>query len=338
MKLPTLVAADLHLTGNIRDEYRWQVFQWAKSERERAGIKHFLILGDLTDAKDNHAAPLVNRIVDEVKGLADLGILVTIMKGNHDYYKDGHPFFEFLNALPGVRFISEIEKDLESPAGVFYLPHTKTPKEDWEGLDFSIPDYIFMHQTVSGAVASNGQAMEGELKADFGYRRSGKIFSGDIHVPQVIGDVEYVGSPYPVHFGDRFESRMILITGPDKWEEVSFPCLQKFTAEISSVDDLNDLKLGRGDQIKLRINLHTRSGEAWAEIKREAVEWCRAEGIFLCGIELIPKKRRKLLAKDQILQRRAATRSPEEAVKRFGEHEKLESDFVEAGLEIIRCS
>ena len=49
----------------------------------------------------------------------------------------------------------------------------------------------------------NGFSLEGyeSKKMD---KCSATIIAGDIHVPQLVGNVEYVGSPYRIRFNDAF--------------------------------------------------------------------------------------------------------------------------------------
>ena len=101
-----IITSDLHLTDRARDEYRWELFPWLIELVEETGSDEVLILGDLTDAKNNHSAELVNRMVKE---LTNLPAHVYVLKGNHDYVDPDQPFFGFLNEIPGVRFVTHPE-------------------------------------------------------------------------------------------------------------------------------------------------------------------------------------------------------------------------------------
>ena len=137
-----LITTDLHLTDRSDEAYRWDIFPFLKKQATKHKTQHIFILGDLTDFKDNHSARLVNRIVEEVVGLTDYGG-VTILKGNHDYVDPKTPFFMFLDGMsvdpygsePVVRFVTDITKTKISNKRVLLLPHTRTPKEDWKGVD-----------------------------------------------------------------------------------------------------------------------------------------------------------------------------------------------------------
>lgn len=328
---PFLIVTDIHLTANPRDDYRWGLFPWLEEQVAEHGLQHIFCLGDITDAKDNHPSRLVNRIVEAFSSLAKC-CPVTILQGNHDYLQEGSPFFSFFNEFdPGPRFVSEI-LDL----GQFLLlPHTKTPHEDWKPYRFDDYDYVFMHQTVSGSIASNGMKMEGELEPDFGTKKC-KIYSGDIHVPQVIGNVEYVGSPYHVHFGDRFNARCVIVDKRGNPKDVHFPCLQKFVANIGRIQDLEKLDLEKGDQLKVRIDLAPSMRSEWSTIKQQILDWCKDRGVDVHGLELVATKKRRVLLQDAAQTAEAAVRSPEAALRRFADHEKLPEDILIAGLELVK--
>ena len=62
-KLAYLLVSDLHLTDNPRDEYRWGIFGQIDSVIQTYQPSCLVILGDLTDKKDNHSSELVNRLL-----------------------------------------------------------------------------------------------------------------------------------------------------------------------------------------------------------------------------------------------------------------------------------
>lgn len=346
LPLPALLLADLHLTANPRDEYRWSIRDWVLSLVSKYGLRTIIILGDLTDAKDNHSAILVNRIVEAISRLSQSASVI-ILRGNHDYLVYDHPFFGFLSHLPNVRFIkNREERTLPSGEFVLFLPHTKTPNEDWKDISFGSYSLVFMHQTVSGAVASNGMKMEGELAPEIGTRapkhqgeRPGKIYSGDIHVPQVIGNVEYVGSPYHVHFGDRFKARAIIIgaDGPDPLD-VHMPSIEKFVARITDVSELDKLQLKDGDQLKVSMTIPTSMTSEWANQKKQIADWCAARGVKLNGIELQVATKRRVLIDENTVAIRERTISTGALIRAFADKEKLPADVVSVGLEIANVA
>ena len=110
-----------------------------------------------------------------------------------------------------------------------------------------------MHATVDGATAETGSAKGMSMTL---LPPTTRFYSGDVHTPRVVGNVTYVGCPHPVHFGDGFSCRMLL--------------LDKQTLDVAGQIDLSPphkLMLGhqvgrptgqdqttRGDQVKIRFH------------------------------------------------------------------------------------
>lgn len=333
MDLPALLISDLHLTANPRDNYRWNLFPWLAKECEYEGVKSLAILGDLTDAKDYHPSELIIRICKELSQL--LGTCSTleniyILMGNHDYLREGSPTFSILQHIPGIRFISKIEESF-GDMSCLWLPHTKTPNKDWVDLDASYYNFVFMHQTVSGSRSSNGQKMEGELLPSF--KSWGKIYSGDIHVPQVIGDVEYVGSPYHVHFGDKFKPRAVLLTKKEA-VDLHMGGVQRFVIDCTGTTDLKrQLKdTQAGDQVSVRVHLEPSERSGWENIRRDVVAHCNLAEIQLCGVSMVCGRSATRVRLNGV---HRATLSPSEALLQFVEREGWGPDAFDVGMELL---
>lgn len=328
MKFPALLCSDLHLTANPRDAYRWELFPWLAKQVALKHIKSLCILGDLTDAKDYHSAELVNLVVTRVTMLSWLGAHVYILMGNHDYLRKGHAFFQFLSQIPNVTFITEPLDTSSEGEPCLFLPHTKDPAGDWAGMDFSHYRYLFLHQTVDGAIASNGQKMEGDTLP--GLHAAGKVYSGDIHVPQVIGPVEYVGSPYHVHFGDRFRPRCLVLWDSEV-EVLRFPTISRITLDVNSLEELADQRLRAKDQVKLRIHLGREELHQWHAIKRDATKLLTDAGVEVHGVELVaPKTRRRVRVGVA-----PNTSGPEDILARYVRREDMGADFLDLGLDLL---
>ena len=329
MQLPALITSDWHLVESPSAEYRWGIFPWLAKMIKEHHVRTLLILGDLTDAKDNHSAELVNRIVAGINSLPIDSI--RILAGNHDWLKRGQEYFRFLNLLPKVTFITKPWEDDETHGPLaYFLPYSKDPVKEWADMDFSHYDYLFLHQTVAGAVSSNGQKMDGEKLPALNALR---VISGDIHVPQQVKNLTYVGSPYHVHFGDDFKPRCILI-GKDRAESsLHFKTIKRVAARVASLQALYRLDLTGGDQIKLSISLDESEKHGWSKIRRVALEYLAGLKVDVHGIELIVVKanRRVLVGADT---KRRALSAPE-AVLRFVEHEELGGTAYDSAMTIM---
>lgn len=213
-----LVTADWHLSDNPRDNYRhlWQ--QQLRDMIEEYCVEVLLVLGDLTEEKDRHRAGLVNKVVDHLYQLGQL-CQVIVISGNHDYVNPATPFYGFAHRIKGITWVGI--KDRSSPkkealdklgmiGDALFLPHTTDYKRDWKGLKLNTYDWIFTHNTFHNADIGNGQRVESGIPVTvFGDRP--QVISGDVHIPQKLGPVTYVGAPYLIDFGDSYEPRVLLI-------------------------------------------------------------------------------------------------------------------------------
>jgi DNA repair exonuclease SbcCD nuclease subunit len=336
MRLPALLITDLHLVESPSTEYRWGLFPWLHETIKEEKVKTLCILGDLTDAKDNHSAALTNRVAKEIRALGEL-CRVLVLTGNHDWLKDGQEFFRFLGMLPNVSFITDPweDEDVEGPSA-YFLPYSKNPAKDWAGLDFSHYEHLFMHQTVKGAVSSNGQLMDGEPLPPL---NAAKVWSGDIHVPQVIttdlGTVEYVGSPYQVHFGDNFKPRAVLIEKNGNYVDLHFKTVGRRSIRVKSLEELEEVLVDTTrpkDQAKVTIQLAESEKHEWSRIRRAALAMLTEFAIDVHGIALDVQRSSRRIDNEEAAKPRL---NPSDSVFRFVRDEELTGDALDIALEVI---
>lgn len=337
-----LQVADLHFTALARDAYRWRLFPWLRYAIERLNVSMLLILGDLTEAKDYHSARLVNQLVDELcrlKRESDL-VRITIVPGNHDGIDPGCPYFRFLGQFPFIRYIPSPFMEPISGKQVLFLPHTKTP-EEWDRKLLSDADVIFMHQTVSGAVSETGHPLEGMAAASLAVARRAKIWSGDVHVPQVVRagkvEVEYVGSPYPVRFGDSFKPRAVLLSeGFRKQTDLEPPRFGRHSIRLAGSDLIqlsSNVDLQEGDQVKVRVLLTRSQFGEWGKHKRTVMDVCKAKGVELCGLEVerLEEKAPKIKPRGS----GTAALTPAQVLSGWCERQSIAKPLAEAGQRLL---
>lgn len=333
MHLPAILVSDLHLTAKPEDKYKWGLFPWLAKQLKAERAESLVILGDVTDAKDYHSSELVNLVVRAIDMLRQHVPHIIILMGNHDLLKTGNMFFQFLDALPGVQVIAKPTEVNEGGSTAFFLPHTRHPELDWADFDLSHYELVFMHQTIKGAFASNGQAMEGESVPD-AIKGALRVFSGDIHVPQTMGNVTYVGSPYHVHFGDAFKPRAVVLEKDGKAIDLHYQSPRRVTIDVPGLTALRSVELNENDQVKLRIHLSEAEKHEWRAIRDEARTICDSARVQLCGLELIVEKRRARQTPNTMYGQRQSL-SPAEAVTRFVDRDDLGGSLLAIGLECL---
>lgn len=326
----TLVTADLHLSATPRDSYRHQFLAKLVGRAKAAGATRTLILGDLTEAKDRHNDWLVNQVVDAVERFTEFGEVI-ILQGNHDYYSDqATPFFGFLRHVPRVKWIgSPGEWDLAGLGYCLFLPHTRNYKADWAGIDLEGFDWIFAHNTFQGARGDSGHKLDG-IPLDIFPKRA-RVIAGDVHVPQSIGCVTYVGAPYLIDFGDDYLPRCLLLEG-NKGTGMPAKSTDPQKRVIDFIDGFQDQgTINPGDVIKARIHLARADVDAWPTIRNEARREIEKRGAIAHAILPIvtATKGRKVDYQN------ADPKSDDELVRAFAKSRGIDANTLKAGIKLI---
>jgi len=335
----SLLISDLHLTNNPRDAYRWKLFTWLRETIPKHGVKYLWIMGDVCEEKDRHPAQLVNRVVDELLlTYKQTGLMaIYVVRGNHDGLDPNTSFFKFLGKYPSIQFIETPFAAQFSDREVLMLPHTTTPADAWKNVEFHLADYIFMHATMKGAISESGVQLDGIPPALLATARRAKIYSGDIHGPQIVKsgpvEVEYIGAPYPVRFGDKFEPRAVLIENFRKSTSFPIPAIQRLTLTVTPKNP--DIPLGtlhKGDQVKVRIRLTQSEYGDWAQLKKRVVAACAEAEVELCGLEL-EKVENKI--KLRTLATTANVKTSEQVLTAFCTNNKLSKEITSTGIKLL---
>jgi UDP-2,3-diacylglucosamine pyrophosphatase LpxH len=321
----TLLCSDLHLTNRPLDEYRFGLFSWINNNAKAWGIESVTILGDLTDSKDRHDSIFVNKVVDHLQSIR---LPVFILMGNHDYIDPKVPFFKFLNEIDGLTYYYEPAVD-DYHDGALFLPHARggyPALKDWNA------PVMFCHQTFTGAAASNGSKMDG-LSTDIFDGCDGVIYSGDIHVPQNIGPVTYVGAPYRITFGDKYKPRCLLLDyATHTHKAVHYPCISKHTLTVRAPQQILDNKhIAPGDQLKVRIKLLKSEYAQWPDLRRRAQDICDDAGYILSNVELLAAEEPVRTEREQSFK----TKSVREVFDKFCTAENISDDYVSVGRSLM---
>jgi len=159
-------------------------------------------------------------------------------------------------------------------------------------------------------------------------------------VPQKIGPVIYVGSPYHVRFGDGFTPRVLLIDGV-RTQDLTYPAPKKLTLTVTRPDQLRTADgVSRGDFAKVRLSLPKSAFVDWQKYKREVVDICDDLGLELFGVELQERER----VQSEMTKARAALRTVaahgdlKRIVCGYCRAEGVDQNIQNTGLEIIRSA
>lgn len=335
-----VLSSDLHLTAREADEYRWAVFPFLAKVAKAYGTRLVVLGGDIVDKKDNHPAALVDRLVNEFKRYA---LDWVIVMGNHDYVEPTQPFFGFLDNLPNVQYVREPTTTSIAGMHCLLIPHNRDwhstsdwrKRHDLSGANGKPYDYIIAHQTFAGCKASNGQEMQGVPLSTVSLKATGgaPVLAGDIHVPQTIGNVTYVGSPHPVNFGDHFVPRVLVVDrdGTTPVEHSACPARVMLKLTSSDVESWKFTEsLYEADQCKVQLTL-TRAESMDVQRLRDAiVHKIRHVGAqhFGTDIKIIPDDVQEDTPDDTGNLLRA---TPESVFQSYCEQRGVEDSLAEAG-------
>lgn len=325
-----LFTSDIHLSDRPKDEHRFGLFPWLAKQQEKYSVSHTFILGDITENKDKHSSVLVNRIVE---GLVHLRGVVYILRGNHDGNDPECPYFKFLSRIPGILFVRSFS--FLGSLGVALVPHCRTQALLDQNLD-RVPTAskaILLHNTFEGAIAESGAHLSGLAASHAAFKGAAGVWAGDVHKPQCVGPVTYVGSPYHVRFGDNFTPRVMLLEDGKHVADLHFPSPRKWSLTITDPQDIaNHEKLKAGDQIKVRVKLTREELVEWTNIRRSVLAACRDRNLEVFGIDLEPPQ---LVKRSDVKGTEAKLLDHRQIFDAYCQHERLPSAIRLAGREIM---
>lgn len=327
----SLLTGDWHITDSPLDLYRWDIFEPLKQIIFQYSIDDLYILGDLSDRKDRHASKLINPLVDKFIELKDdTGVEITITAGNHDAPLTGPYFWDFLNHA-GVKYVREPELKND----IYLLPFSPDPITDWQGLKLSHASAIFIHQTVEGAWVEGNRKISG-MKYEMPILPRGiPVFSGDVHRPQQVGQIIYIGAPYPVRFSEDWKCRVLVVENGDfkNYKEVSIPHIKRGILDIKSASELNGQQFKTGDQVRIRVHLSKDKLSNWIDEETAINKWAKDHDIMLISLESILDD---VIDINTHVQQGFELLKPEDVIDEFCRAQNVDEVTRDIGIEILR--
>jgi predicted phosphodiesterase len=332
--MTTLITADLHFSLLRVNAYRSKFVDTLLDMLAKYKADHLLILGDLCEQKDEHPAELVNQVVEHIWRLSRKR-KVTLLRGNHDYLSPDSPFFAFVDHIDNVAWINTPTKTWSTGHDhvYFYLPHTDDYERDWANLQFDDCDWIFCHQTFDGVVSESGAELRGIPTRIFPLDAG--VISGDIHKPQALGVVTYVGAPYTIRFGDSYMPRVILID-KDKMSSIPCPGPQKRLLECTAGEKLpltTKPQILKGDIIKVRCKVKQFEPDKWSRFKASVYEWGEKHGFVIHQITPV-------FARETTVGKRQSTAVPsdQQVMSAYGKKRQVAETVMKTGYWLMEHS
>lgn len=333
--MPCILVSDIHLSEKPCYAYRFQLFDWLVEQCHKYNASHIFFLGDLTDGKDSFPAWFVHKCIDSISTITDAGIKFGWLFGNHDGLSVDTPFFKFIEKhSDNIRYYTEptIDDTFYSKT-IIWLPHSRDISAyQLDPADVACADYVFLHGTVAGCKAANGQVMQGIPVSTFkGW--TPKIWCGDIHFPQKIGPAEYVGAPYRTNLGDTYQGRCVVIDDNSKTTDIHFPCVNMETVNLYGIEQLTKLsKFHKNDQVKVRLHITQAEVHDWESYKKSISTTCDEFGLEKMGVELIIDDKRE---GTKVIPQNIKKRSIAEIFDIYCNREHIDGHIKEVGEKLL---
>jgi hypothetical protein len=303
----------------------------------KLGVSHLIVGGDLAEVKDEHAAYLTNLMADLFYTISR-EVIVLILMGNHDYLLEGMPFFRFLRHIPNVKFISTpTTMDIKGIGRCAFMPHNRHyTKKDYREI-CADTDWVFAHDAFRGATTESGHILDKGTDVLW-FPKGSRVIAGDIHKPQKIGCVTYVGAPYTIDFGDDFDPRMLLID--EKGIVESIPCegpqKRLVYAEAGPEPKFEFSNLYEGDILKVRVRIRAKHADEWVRIKRELEDALRKNK--LVPYSIVPELIKDDKQHEKALRSVSSRKSDAQVLREFAERHQIEKRILETGQFLMEKS
>jgi hypothetical protein len=162
-----------------------------------------------------------------------------------------------------------------------------------------------------------------------------KVYSGDIHLPQLVlwgAPVTYVGAPHRVRYGDDHVCRMLALDSEtyEIAEELVLDSPLKAVIDISSLEQFKGLGLAPGDMVRVRFTIPPNRIEQWAVDEADLREMASQAGITLASIEPIVEQHGE---EDQPIE--GFDKDPRSVLEAFAREEGLDQGLLNAGLALL---
>ena len=326
-----IITSDWHLAESYKVRYRFDIFEFLAGLSSDRGIDTVFFLGDLTHNKDRHSGKFIRKVIDSFRYMFSKSPIKRFfyLIGNHD--RINHPTFSILGDIFGDRVVVVDEPMALQQYDVFMIPHQDDhnvfSKHVREAKSSGI-SMLFVHQIFTGAAFDN----RAQSIASFSIPNGFTVFSGDVHVPQVIDNVTYVGSPFSVSFGFTYEPRVIVFDGR---EYVSVPTrlVRKIVVKCG-VDDIyreiGKLDLRDNDMVRVHVETVPLTAKRMKEITDDVRKFL--DGNY-AGIRFVFVKDRKDVGTGKADR---SVFSPDKLLEEYCTRSDVPPDVRDFGVEIVK--
>jgi len=230
-----LITADIHVHHHKKSAERLQdcldALNWVFQTAVEKSVEHIIVAGDLFYDRFKIDVPTYQKTFEIFKKYTDkhdFGVWLLI--GNHDMFMHKEWDISSMVPLSGIPSVTVINKPCVIPIGgvpAAFLPYTSDPIADLAKIEdnCSPADILFGHVALDNAVLNPLYNTTSEVqvendgdmvKVDSGiFEKWKQVFLGHYHAAQTLGsNVEYVGSPLQLSYGEAFQPKHVIIYHP----------------------------------------------------------------------------------------------------------------------------
>lgn len=187
-----------------------EIFDFVAGIRSASNVQS-IFLGDLFHLKNHIDVSVFNRVLQGVDYTIHNHLIM--LAGNHDQYNASGSIvtFDSINPVFKINGMRSIEKvinariiDTHVGIKVGCIPYCSTEDKFKASLALIMmdnPDILCIHQVINDVITPY-HVFKSNLDVSI-FPKDIPVFSGHIHVPQVIGNVHYPGAVMPQSFSDE---------------------------------------------------------------------------------------------------------------------------------------
>lgn len=227
-----LLTADAHIARHKKSSGRLsdclEALEWAFQTALNNQIYDFVFAGDLFQDKERIDTLSYHLTFDILSKYSDLGIRIFLLLGNHDLFFHDRWDVNSVKPFSAIKNVTVIDTPTTLNIQDFkidFLPYTKTPLEHLEFLHGN--KYLIGHLAIDGAKLNSYHYADVVVEHDgemvtvnsSKFCKWNKVFLGHYHAPQVIGNIEYVGSPLQLSWGEKDQDKHVVILNLDNGDQ-----------------------------------------------------------------------------------------------------------------------
>jgi DNA repair exonuclease SbcCD nuclease subunit len=222
-----LIFTDIHIHPHKKNQKRLEdclkVLEWVFDTANEHEVENVVFIGDLFHHRQKMEVLTYQRTFEIFQRYQHK---IWLLIGNHDMWCNETWDVSSvipLNAIPKVTVINKPCTLEIAGRPISFLPYTKNPVKELEKIkndsDFKI---LFGHIALNGALLNVRAQTYSEVPVEDDsdmtlvnaslFKGWDQVFLGHYHAAQKIGDnIEYVGSPLQLSYGEAFQGKHILI-------------------------------------------------------------------------------------------------------------------------------